>query len=212
MAIAASGHQLVPGFNSLSRRQSSEPCIAECGIFYAALECNTTGCICADFNAGGSAAVSNCTNCLQSASPPLASNITLFAQVCTNCSTQCDTTLAGYIATLSCNTTACECAYYAAIGAPNITTCANCIQPFAPADAAGVIEFAQACGVIPTNSSVSTSASASLSSASASASAKSGSPSATSTSIGNRKSAVDVFAMMSCISLALVTFLIFLFM
>jgi len=76
------------------------------------------------------------------------------ANGCVYCANQCATTLAGYVAISSCNATECECAVYAAIGAANLTTCANCLQPIADGgDADIIIEFAQACGVIPPSSS-----------------------------------------------------------
>jgi hypothetical protein len=134
------------GFPEIHRRQVGN-CTDQCCAVEPALACNTTECACPILNSAGSTGVTACVNCLQTVSPLTASNITLFANVCSMCESQCSTSLTAYIQTLSCNTTACECSLYLRVGSTALTTCATCVQTFNPTDADGLLAFAQACGV-----------------------------------------------------------------
>jgi len=147
-------------FPEMYRRQTGD-CDSQCGSIEAALGCNSTECACPIFASAGSTAVTACVNCLQPVAPLTASNITLFANVCSMCQSQCSTSLTAYIQTLSCNNTACECTLYLGVGAAALTTCASCVETFDPTDAAGLLAFAQACGVNVTVPSASQSSSAS---------------------------------------------------
>jgi hypothetical protein len=133
-------------FPEMYRRQTGD-CDSQCGSIEAALGCNSTECACPIFASAGSTAVTACVNCLQPVAPLTASNITLFANVCSMCQSQCSTSLTAYIQTLSCNNTACECTLYLGVGSAALTTCATCVETFDPTDAAGLLAFAQACGV-----------------------------------------------------------------
>lgn len=171
----------------LYRRQFAG-CAAQCASIESALACNSTECACPILNSAGSAAVNACVTCVDPVSPLTASNITLFANVCSMCESQCSTSLTAYIQTLSCNSTICECSIYLGVGAGPLTTCANCVQTFSPAIADGLLEFAQACGLNvtvpspPPSSATSASASASASTVSTpSSSSASSTPSAATT-------------------------------
>lgn len=151
------------GFAQIHPRQAGN-CTTQCGTIEGALACNSTECACPILNSAGSAGVSTCVNCLTTSSPYLAANLTLFANVCSMCESQCSTSLTAYIQTLSCNTTACQCTLYLGVGSTALTTCAACVKKFNPTDAAGLLAFAQACGLNVTAPSSSASQTSSASS------------------------------------------------
>ena len=140
---------------SLQRRQL-DPCANECypiaPIFGG---CNSTGqCVCPTLNAAGPAIVNACVTCLAPLAPTIASNISLAEEVCSTCEAPCTDTLIAYVQSGSCNTTQCICSYYATVGAAEISNCTNCVETFNLEFANGVLELAQACGIVAVNSSM----------------------------------------------------------
>ena len=171
-------------FPQLYRRQL-DGCTNQCGPLLPGGNCTTADCVCPVVNAAGATAVNTCVNCITATDPYLASNITLTANVCMHCQSQCSSSLTAYFQSLACNSSlACSCAPFIPLGATTITTCANCIQPFDATDAAGFVDFAEECGILPSNatsttlsSSASTTPSNSVAASTASAQSSTGSAS-----------------------------------
>lgn len=172
----------------IHRRQFGD-CNSQCASIEGVLACTTADCACPIFNSAGSAAVSDCTSCVQTVQPLIASNITLFAGVCAKCQNQCSTSLTAYIQSLACTSTSCACSLFSSVGLPTLTTCANCVQTFDPVVATGLLQFAEQCGLGPTNSSTSASASAASTSGPTSAPVGATSTSAASPATTTSKSA-----------------------
>ena len=196
-------------------RRQMPGCDAECASIEALLACTTTECACPIVNSAGSAAVSVCTSCLQSTQPLVASNITLLAGVCLKCESQCSTTLTAYIQSLACNSTTCACSLFSSVGSTAITTCANCVQPFDPLDATGLLQFVEQCGIGPSSaSSAYASASASASSLASSASisgptstqvgtssTSAASPASTASKSAGSRICTDLFTRLFCLAM-----------
>ena len=194
-----------PHLPQLYRRQA-DGCTTQCGPILSGGNCSTTECICPIVNAAGPTAVTACADCISKVDPYLASNITLTANVCMNCESQCSSTLTAYFASLACNgSLACSCAPFAPLGATTITTCANCVQKFDATDATGLLEFAQECGILPSGapSSALPSSTASPSSAGAATGSATASASATATASKSAATRIDFDAFGSLVWIAL---------
>lgn len=172
-------------FAGMLRRQTS--CATQCSSIAAAAACNSSECICPIYAAAGATEIKTCVDCLQPIEPYLASNITFSANVCSMCDSQCSAALTAYIQSLSCNSTTCLCSVFSVAGATAITTCANCIKPFDPTDAAGALALAQECGII---SPVSVSSSASVSGSSSTSGPSTTGPTASTRAASSSASAV----------------------
>jgi len=122
-------------------------CTTPCAPFLTFTECTNSTCICGPFNSTSPDAVTACTSCLAPSLPYVASNLTLVAMVCSKCYSPCNATLFAYIESLQCNDTACACASFVPVGATAIQACGTCVESFDYQDGAGVIEFAQECGI-----------------------------------------------------------------
>jgi hypothetical protein len=130
-------------------RRQLDGCTTPCASVARALGCNSTECACSILNSAEPATIDTCVNCLEPAQPLIASNITLFANICSKCQSQCSLTLTAYIKTLSCNTTTCFCSKFSSVPASAITSCASCAQSFDPVHVSGLLILAQQCGILP---------------------------------------------------------------
>jgi len=198
----------------LYRRQLGD-CTSQCAPLLPGGNCTTADCVCPIVNAAGATAVNSCVNCISATDPSLASNITLTADVCMHCQSQCSSGLTAYFQSLGCNssTLACICAPFIPLGATTIATCANCLEPLDQAYSSGLIEIGQECGILPSNvTSATLSASASATStsvatptASAQSSTGSASPAATASKSAATHVEFDTFGSLVWIALTLTT-------
>src|SRR5271163_2645131 len=116
-------------------RRQLDGCTSQCVPLLPGGNCTPADCVCPVVNAAGVTAVNACVSCIEATDPYLASNITLTANVCMHCQSQCSSSLTAYFQSLACNSSlACSCAPFMPLGATTITTCANCIQPFDATD------------------------------------------------------------------------------
>ena len=130
------------GFVHLNRRQDN--CTSQCTIFETIIQCSDAACVCSTAN-NASARFAACTACIEQIDPAIASNITLATEVCSNCESQCGTTLDAQLQAVSCNSLECACSVFASVGETDVTTCANCLKPFSSTAASGLLDLVQEC-------------------------------------------------------------------
>jgi hypothetical protein len=135
--------------NQLQRRQASlASCLLPCSSVIPALECSTGPCVCPILNSAGMNDTVTCANCLNGVDASESSYLTLLANVCAMCSSQCSGVLGAILQSqTSCSNTTCECSLFSQVGAESIGNCASCVKSFNPAGAATLLGIEQACGI-----------------------------------------------------------------
>ena len=131
------------------QRRQSIACLGPCASVANGLTCETAACVCPILDAGGPAVVSACANCLASFDVVDANELVLLANVCSQCSSQCESVINALFQSNQCTTSVCTCSALLSPGSAAYSSCASCVQTFDSPDASSILALDQQCSPAP---------------------------------------------------------------